>query len=1042
MMASLLQFGDQSLRVLSFLILLIPAAYTWWYGRRVLRYLDDPQLAELNVRKAVNVGSAIGLCIGFSLVLSFEYTGMKMLLAVLGVSAADYGYRRVMFAESWSFPTYFGHVVRFGAATLGTWILIALQPELIRAASNAWGPDAWGPVAVGLALTTLIATQAYAWLLRRLLPARDIDHPDLAARFAQVLMRARCRVPWIARGGPQGGFWLNALAVPSVYRQGVILSNDLLASLGPRETTAIFAHEVAHLEELTRRRVLLGQLFQLAFVAVVLGMAFWLGPQSVAFRIFAGVWPLAVLIYIHRRAPRSQEHEHASDLRALELCGDARALIDGLSKLHLLSRMPRRWDAGLEVQLSHPSLAQRLRAIRTAAGLEPPRVTDLTIRVADGSERTVTLTADRLCWPDGRSILYSDLTDLRLVAGGGKTRQLVATDRGGSSMRIPIALADVPAAEAALARIDLRLPGTAQGMSQAAAAASTSTVWVRIDAVLLMLLGVLSPSSGTLSLASLLVLIRPAQANLAAAGTIAVACAFIGLGTLEAPIFEDTTRLLLIGGWAWLGGTFLWFAARRYRARLEEPAWTLWAGLATLGSFAAISLGLGANGLTSSLPITQLHMWARRTPAAALLLLGIVAMLLTVRRRAARAAAAIVLLIPAALATAATPWFRDRFSQDTFIAGAPPLTLTTQALTKTRELAVDGYALELLVSPSGDRVAYARESDDGYSSAYHVELPGGSFASVEASTLDFLDDWRVVAVTDSDDATTLQVIDLFAGATPVIEIALPPCYPFKLRLDREVGRWQVLAHAREGEALIHLTGTVTGSLESTVRHPTHEDDLWTGGDLALDGQGRLLTTYYDAGLGPDVGSLWIAWMFSFLAGTAPTSEITLVDGNDRTVLARTTSNTLCFDPPTGQSVFVCAAGQNRFDLSSLLEDDTTTHLWSVDSGGGSRPLGSVHGLFTEGRAAGDGRIFLGGYASPPVIVDVDAGTAAGFSRHIAAEPALAPLLRETIESFGDDENAHGNLFANVGPSFAFHSGVLGVAFPDEETSTILVYRLP
>ena len=1045
------------MRVLSFLILLIPAVYTWWYGRRLLRRTGDPQFAELHVRKAIHLGSVIGLCLGFSVVASFGYTGLKLLLVILGATAADYGYRRVIFRESWGFFAYLGHIVRFGAASFGVWILIALLPEAIRAAG-----DAWRPVAAGLALVIVAASQLYSWLFRRLVGAREIGHPQLEGRFAQILVKAGCRMPWIGRAGPAGGFWLNALAVPSLYRQGVVLSHDLLASLGPREATAIFAHEVGHLEQFSRKRLIFGQLTLLTLISVPLFLAYRLGPGSQAFGIVAGLWPIAVLLWICWAAARGQKHEHDSDLRALELCGEPQALIDGLTKIHLLGRMPRRWDAGHEAQMSHPSLAQRLRAIREAAGLDPPRVAELTVRAAGDRDRAVVLTADRLLWltgTDRRSIQYTDLTDLRLVAGGRKTRQLVATDRAGTSIRMPISLDDAPAVKAALARIDIRLPGTAPGLSTAAAEASTSSAWVRVDAVLMMILGVLSPSLGTLSLASLLVLIRPAAANLAAAGTIAVASALIGLTELAAADLGDTMKLFALGAWIWFGGTFLWFAVRRFRARVEEPAWTLWTGLATLSGFAAVSLALGASRLSRSLPATQLHNWAREIPAALLLLIGLAAMLLTVRRRSARVACVVLLLTAAAIAVPATRWFRDRFGQDALAAGTPALTSAAGLLTKERELTVDDYVYQLVLSPSGERLAYSSADggdEDEYTEAdyrpsFQVELPDGSFVKVEATALEFLDDWRVVALTVGEDAMTLQVVDLLAGPAAVVEIALPPAVVPKLRLDPEIGRWHVVGTAEDGGEILHLSGTVTGALEQTERYPMAESELWAGDQTAVDARGRLLTTRQDFGFGQiaehdqDIGGFWFRWMFTILSGVTPTSEIAVLGDSGRRVLARTASQVHCLDPAYGQDAFLCTASDGTdFGLGWWREDDTTTHLWSIDPDGGLSPIGSLPGAYYETWATGDGRILLTGYGSPPAIVDLAAGTAAGFSRQIAAEQALAPLLRQAVEFLAgvDDRPPDELFFDSVSSSFAFQSGVLGAAFADDETTTLLVYRLP
>ena len=71
------------------------------------------------------------------------------------------------------------------------------------------------------------------------------------------------------------------------------------------------------------------------------------------------------------RARGRQRQETACDLRAVELTGDADALVRGLTKLYTVARMPRRTEQQAERSATHPSLARRIRDIRKAAGVAP-----------------------------------------------------------------------------------------------------------------------------------------------------------------------------------------------------------------------------------------------------------------------------------------------------------------------------------------------------------------------------------------------------------------------------------------------------------------------------------------------------------------------------------------------------------------------------------------------------------------------------------------------------------------------------------------------
>jgi Zn-dependent protease with chaperone function len=121
----------------------------------------------------------------------------------------------------------------------------------------------------------------------------------------------------------------NAVALPAIRKSSVLFSNALLSVLTPAEVTAILAHEMGHLEHYTRRRLLWMSLTSIALIAFATLALPRLsqGPMN----LLVSLWPLVLLGTLALRMRWRQEHETASDRRAVELCGDPDALASGLS---------------------------------------------------------------------------------------------------------------------------------------------------------------------------------------------------------------------------------------------------------------------------------------------------------------------------------------------------------------------------------------------------------------------------------------------------------------------------------------------------------------------------------------------------------------------------------------------------------------------------------------------------------------------------------------------------------------------------------------
>ena len=87
-------------------------------------------------------------------------------------------------------------------------------------------------------------------------------------------------------------------------------------------------------------------------------------------------WPLLVLAAALVRLVRHRAHETESDRRAVELCGDPRALARALVKLHALALLPRRLAVEEERRADAPEPGEPAAGDR-GAGAECGRAADL-----------------------------------------------------------------------------------------------------------------------------------------------------------------------------------------------------------------------------------------------------------------------------------------------------------------------------------------------------------------------------------------------------------------------------------------------------------------------------------------------------------------------------------------------------------------------------------------------------------------------------------------------------------------------------------------
>jgi Zn-dependent protease with chaperone function len=165
--------------------------------------------------------------------------------------------------------------------------------------------------------------------------ARPLDDPILLARFESIATKTSISMPSLYRAGSPQGTWANAFALPSRKWRGVLFTETLLLELDADEITATFCHELAHLEHFTPARLRTIRDVGFAVIALVT-----IGIPVVIQRTGAGLPELSIatlaviLAWVSWRVAGSQRRERESDARALVLCGNAEALISGLTKTY------------------------------------------------------------------------------------------------------------------------------------------------------------------------------------------------------------------------------------------------------------------------------------------------------------------------------------------------------------------------------------------------------------------------------------------------------------------------------------------------------------------------------------------------------------------------------------------------------------------------------------------------------------------------------------------------------------------------------------
>jgi Zn-dependent protease with chaperone function len=899
-------------------LLLVPAAYRWWDGRRLRHKADDAALAE---RWAAHAGRSTRVTLVSVLIvpmLCLDWAIPGMIGVVLLSRAAAYPARRALLSETWSLPAYLDWSVRLFIALAGFWALLAWTPYLVNLAGR------FGQIAMVLLAVALVVWQRwFPQVLLRTLRARPLEpgaiDPAFADGVARVVRASRTRLPSLWRAGPTGGVVANALALPSLSESSVLFSDTLLESLSPAEATAIFAHEIAHLEYYDRarlRRLAAATLALIMGAVVSVPLTAWLAPNRMWVPVAA--WPIAVIVAMALRGRHSQEHESASDRRAVELCGEPEALASGLVKLHMLARVPRRWSPDLEERASHPSLARRLRDIRSQSGGAGDSTADPVI-VQGTDERTwVIIEGDRVRHLSGVpagtlcevpalvaaaatavSLPYEQVSDLRVVIAKNASCNLHIVSRESGAFRCTLRDADVQRVQAALDKVDLKIaPLTRAGGDR------LTQILVLLCALVAILVGGHSFSLVVLVVVALIQMTPAGLAGLGAASAMAAAMLL-----LTRPV--GSSSLVVVG--AALAGAVLLWRARYWHRHFSVPTEPRWRPL-------VLAVGVFCVWMAVVLPSTNLMMLHRlvsEVPATAILPAALAATLWTAAPRRRRSGAIMSALATVPLLIAA-PQFADRVVGDPFFVRQAPFVARTIALSPVASTPAPENASSLQLSRNGSRFLVVFDDDDEseYESDSRRFVLGdfrGHQREIAALDAAFIDDQHLLVVSRNGD--NVRVV-LDSGAS----VEQPPSWQESFELpgaahldvDSMSGRWRITS--RSSDRLYRVEGTagsVGGRQEWRIPDALKQRQWLPGnGDDAF---GWSVEFQYQR-------INW--WPLLYSAGISHIpfwpARFDALHGGRARPLGRTFQETICQPGPPGSAV-LC-----------FLSDGRTTRIWRFD----------------------------------------------------------------------------------------------------------------
>jgi Zn-dependent protease with chaperone function len=153
----------------------------------------------------------------------------------------------------------------------------------------------------------------------------------------------------------------------------LVLTDQLLERLSKREVDAVLAHELAHLK---RRHP--GLLLLTLVVAMILAGVLTSSTEDFFSHLPPmSTFPAFVLLAVAIFYLVARRFERRADAMAVQISGDAPAMIGALVKLNRLNRVPIRWRRMQGSLLTHPSTLHRVQALARQAAIPEDRLTAL-----------------------------------------------------------------------------------------------------------------------------------------------------------------------------------------------------------------------------------------------------------------------------------------------------------------------------------------------------------------------------------------------------------------------------------------------------------------------------------------------------------------------------------------------------------------------------------------------------------------------------------------------------------------------------------------
>ena len=344
----------------------LPGLIIWLLNARMLRKIDDPAFDEKLWRYRRRIARLGGWSILALGVLAWRWMPVTLPLLSFSIWLAMYPLHRRVFVEERALGEFLVACVRTSLGVTLFWIVVTFEPLIV----GSIGMDYWGWVLAALIFWLFVYRSHMLWSLR----ATVLIEP----RFQAIAEKSNLR-PTVWAVGSEKSSFINAFALPDAKHPGVMMSRAMLRHLDPDEASAIFAHEMAHLELFRRRRVVSWAFFMIIIIGAVL-------PGLLKDAMFAEiVWLVGISIGTLLRRSRRQQRETKCDLRAIELCGDPQSLIRALTKLHRIGRIPVRWDRRYAKRATHPSLEQRIADITSRISHTSPGSADSGLALSSAS---------------------------------------------------------------------------------------------------------------------------------------------------------------------------------------------------------------------------------------------------------------------------------------------------------------------------------------------------------------------------------------------------------------------------------------------------------------------------------------------------------------------------------------------------------------------------------------------------------------------------------------------------------------------------------